>query len=84
MLYHTNKHSNRKNHLHHPLLVPNHPWESISIEFVGDLLITRKGDDNLFVADDRFNKMCVLMILKRLIVGKKHQTSSLDKSRCAL
>jgi len=36
-----------------------HPWESISINFVGVLPTTRKGHDYLFVVVDRFNKKTI-------------------------
>ena len=34
----TCKPTNRKLGLYSPLLVPSHPWESISMDFVGDFL----------------------------------------------
>ena len=43
MLCCTNKPSNRKQGLYHPLPVSTHPWESISMDFVGGLRITSKG-----------------------------------------
>jgi len=58
MLCCTNKPSNSKNGLYHPLPIPTHPWESISMDFVGDLLTRKKGHDYLFVVVDRVNKMC--------------------------
>ena len=38
---------NRKLGLYTPLLVPSHPWESISMDFVGGLPMSRKGHDYL-------------------------------------
>ena len=67
----TNKPSNRKQGQYHPLHVPTLPWESISMDFVGGLLTTRKGHDYLFVVVDRFNKMCVLMPYKKTINGQE-------------
>ena len=57
----TSKPSNRKLGLYTPLSVPSHPWESISVDFVGGLPMSRKGHDYLYVVVDRFNKMCILM-----------------------
>jgi hypothetical protein len=63
--------NNKKQGLYHPLLVPTRPWESISIDFVGDLPIIRKGCDYLFVVVDRFNKMCIHMPCKNTIKGQE-------------
>ena len=65
------KPSNRKLGLYTPLLVPSHPWESVSMDFVGGLPLSRKGHDYLYVVVDRFNKMCMLMICKKKITAEK-------------
>lgn len=65
------KPSNRKQSLYHPLLIPTRPWEIISMEFIGGLLITRKGHDYLFLVVGRFSKMCVMMPCKNTIIGKE-------------
>ena len=39
------KPSNRKLGLYTPLPVPSHPWESVSMDFVGVLPLSRKGHD---------------------------------------
>jgi hypothetical protein len=57
----TYKPSNKKMGLYTPILVPTRPWESISMEFVGDLLMSRIGHYYLYVVVDRFNKMCIIM-----------------------
>jgi hypothetical protein len=57
----TSKPSNRKLGLYTPLPVPSRPWESISMDFVGGLPMSRKGHDYLYVVVDRFSKMCILM-----------------------
>ena len=41
------------------------------MDFVGDLLTTRKGHDYIFVVVDKFRKMCVLMPYKNTINGKE-------------
>ena len=51
--------SNRKLGLYTPLPIPSCPWETISMDFVGGLLMSRKGHDYLYVVVDHFNKMCV-------------------------
>ena len=63
----TSKPSNRKLGLYTPLPVPSHYWESISMDFVGSLPMSRKGHDYLYVVVDRFRKMCLLMPCKKKI-----------------
>jgi len=53
------KPSNRKLGLYTPLPVPSHPWESISMDIVAGLPLSRKGHDYLYVVVDRFNKICI-------------------------
>jgi len=55
------KPSNRKLGLYTPLRIPSHPWESVSMDFVGGLPKSRKGHDYLYVVVDRFRKMCILI-----------------------
>ena len=62
----TSKPSNRKLGLYTPLSVPSHPWESVSMDFMGGLSMYRKGDDFLYVVLDRFSKMCILMPCKKV------------------
>jgi hypothetical protein len=57
----TCKPTNRKLGLYSPLHVPSHPWESISMDFVGGLPMSKRGHDYLYVVVDRFSKMCILM-----------------------
>ena len=52
------KPNNRKLGLYTPLPVPSHPWESVSMDFVGGLPKSRKGHDYLYVVVDRLAK-CV-------------------------
>ena len=62
--------SNRKLGLYTLLLVPSRPWESISMEFVGCLPISRKKHDYTFVVVDRFSKICILMPRKKTITDQ--------------
>ena len=64
----TCKPTNRKLGLYSPLLIPSHPWESISMHFVGGLPMTKGGHDYFYVVVDRFNKMCILMPCKKQII----------------
>jgi hypothetical protein len=66
----TSKPSNRKLGLYTPLSVPSCPWESVSVDFVGGLPMSRKGHDYLYVVVDRFSKMCILMPCKKQITAE--------------
>jgi hypothetical protein len=72
----TCKPTNRKIGLYSPLLAPSHPWESVSMDFVGGLPMTKGGHDYLYVVVDRFNMMCILMPCKKNIIA--HQTTNLS------
>jgi hypothetical protein len=61
----TCKPTNRKLGLYSPLPVPSHPWQSISMDVLGGLPMTKGGRDYLYVVVDRFNKMCILMPCKK-------------------
>ena len=65
------KPSNRKLGLYTPLLVPSRPWESISMDFVGGLPLSKRGHDYLYVVVHRFRKMCILMPCKKQVTPKK-------------
>jgi hypothetical protein len=67
----TCKSTNRKPGLYSPFPVPSHPWESISMDFVGGLPMTKGGHEYLYVVVDRFNKMCILMPCKKQITAEK-------------
>ena len=67
----TSKPSNKKLGLYTPLLVPSRPWESISMNFVGGLHMSRKGHDYLYVVVDRFNKTCILMPCVKQVTAEK-------------
>ena len=67
----TCKHTNRKLGLYSPLPVPSHPWESISMDFVGGLPMSRRGHDYLYVVVDRFSKMCILMPCKKQVTAEQ-------------
>jgi hypothetical protein len=71
----TCKPTNRKLGLYSPLPVPSHPCESISMDFVGGLPMSKRGHDYLYVVVDRFNKMCILMTCKNNITAE--QTANL-------
>ena len=52
----TSKPSNRKLRLYTPLPLPSHPWESISLDFLGGLPMPMKGHDYFYVVVDKFKK----------------------------
>eukprot|EP00253_Pinus_taeda_P025300 PITA_25300 len=61
------KPSNRKIGLYTPLMVPSRPWESVSLDFVGGIQLSKRGHDYLYVVVDTFNKMCILMPCKKQV-----------------
>jgi hypothetical protein len=65
VMYSNCKPTNRKLGLYSPLPIPSHPWERISMDFVGGLPMTKGGHDYLYVVADRFRKMCILMPCKK-------------------
>ena len=72
VMFATSKPSNKKLGVYTPLLDPSRPWESVSMDFVGGLPMSRKGHDYLYVVVDRFRKMCILMPCK------KHNTAEMN------
>lgn len=40
------------------------PWESIPIDFLSELPTSRHGNDCVFVVDDRFSKMTLMLACK--------------------
>ena len=67
----TSKLSNQKLGLYTPLLVRSRPWESISMDFVGGLPMSKKNHDYLYVVVDRFSKMCILMPCKKQVTAEQ-------------
>jgi hypothetical protein len=67
----TSKPSNRKLGLYTPLPVPSRPWESISMDFVGGLPMSRRNHDYLYVVVDRFSKMCILMPCTKQVTAEQ-------------
>ena len=64
----TSNPSNRKLGLYTQLPIPSRPWESVSMEFLGGLRMSRKKHDYLYVVVDRFSKMCILMHVRRSLL----------------
>ena len=67
----TRKPSNRKLGLYTPRPIPSHPWESVSMEFVGGLPKSRKGHDYLYVVVDLLSKMCILIPCNKQITTEQ-------------
>jgi len=67
----TSKPSNRKLGLCIPLHILSHPWESISMHFVGGLTMYKKGHDYLYVVVDHLSKMCALKPCKKHVIAKQ-------------
>jgi len=53
--------------LYTPLPILIRPWESVLMDFVGGLPLSRKSHDYLYVVVDFFSKMCILMPFKKKI-----------------
>jgi len=71
----TSKPRNRELGLYTPLPLPSCPWESIYLDFIGGLPMSRKGHDYLYVVVDSFRKLCVLMPCKKQV--KVEQTTKM-------
>jgi hypothetical protein len=67
----TCKPTNRKLGLYTPLPILFHPWESISMDFLGGFPMSKRGHDYLYVLVDMFSKMCVLMPCKKKIIAEQ-------------
>ena len=67
----TRKPSNRKLGLYTPLPIPSHPWESVSMDFVGGFPMSRKGHDYFYVVVDRFSKMCILIPCNKQVIAEQ-------------
>ena len=62
--------NNKKLGLYTQLPVPSRTWESVSMDFVGGLLMSRKGHDYLYYVLDRFREMCILRPCKKQVTTK--------------
>lgn len=69
VMYCTGKPNNRKLGLYMLLIVPNRPWEIISMDFIGGYTMSKRGDNYFFIVDDRFSKICVLIPYEKTIIG---------------
>jgi hypothetical protein len=67
----TSKPSNKKLGLYTPLPLPSQPLESVSVDFLGGLSMSRIGHDYLYVIVDRFSKMCILMPCKKQVTTEQ-------------
>jgi hypothetical protein len=70
VMFSTCKSTNIKLGLYSPLHVPSHPWESISMDFLGGLPMTKEGHDYLYIVVDSFSKMCILIPCKKQITAE--------------
>jgi hypothetical protein len=55
--------------LYTPLPVPSQPCESVSMDFVVGLSMSRRGHDYFYVIVDMFNNMCILMPCKKKVTS---------------
>ena len=61
------KPSNQKLGKYQPLPVPERPWESISMDFLGGLPTTQRGHDYILVVVDRSSKMTILIACTKTV-----------------
>src|SRR5579859_301445 len=52
-----------------PLPIPNRPWQSIGMDFLGPLPKSRKGNDTILVVVDRLTKMAHFLPTKQTITS---------------
>jgi hypothetical protein len=57
----------KKQCLYSPLHTLEKPWESISMDYMSDLLSTKQGNDCVFVVIDQFSKMPIFTVYKKKI-----------------
>jgi hypothetical protein len=62
------KPTTKKQGLYTLLPTPDRPWESISMDYMSDLLSTNQGNECFFVVVDRFSKMAILAACKKSII----------------
>jgi hypothetical protein len=55
--------------LTHPLPIPIYNWQQVSMDFVGPLPLTSRGNDFIFVVVDRLSKMAHFMPCKQSITA---------------
>jgi hypothetical protein len=55
----------KKQAMYTPMLTPNKPWESISMDYMSGLPSTKWGNDCAFVVVDHFSKMEILAACKK-------------------
>jgi hypothetical protein len=67
----TSKPNNKMLGLYTRLMVSSRPWESIAMDFVGGLPMSKKNHDYLYVVVDRFIKMCILMPCKKKVTTEQ-------------
>jgi hypothetical protein len=67
----TSKSSNRKLGLYTPLPVPSHPWEIISMYFVGGLPMSNQNHEYLYVVVNCFSKICILIPCKKQVTAEQ-------------
>ena len=60
----------KKQGLYTPLLTPDKPWDSISMDHMFGLSTTKHGNDCVFVVVDRFSKMAILTACKKTITAE--------------
>jgi len=57
----------KKQGLYTPLLTPNQPWESISMDYMSGLPFAKNDNDCVFVVMVRFSKIAILAAWKKSI-----------------
>jgi hypothetical protein len=62
----------------HPLPIPTRRWEQVSMDFVGPLPVTSRGNDFILVIVDKLSKMVHLTPCRTTVTAKQGEKSSVS------
>ena len=65
--------------LHQNIFIPKWKWESLTIDFVVGLPMTKKGYDSIWVIVDRLTKMVHFLPVQKNYIAPQYARLSLDQ-----